>query len=74
MTNTTRLLRLERARPVPTPGGGAIHTDAEHIAAVWTALEDAGVIRFPDELPDDERADDLIRQLEAWRLRPEVLT
>lgn len=64
MRTDTRLTRLERRRPAPTPEGGAVHTDAEHIADVLAALEAAGAIRAPWDLPEHEQAADVIRQIE----------
>lgn len=43
--------------------GGQLHDDAEHVAAVLSALEEAGVLHFPADLPPEAQAADVLRQL-----------
>ena len=69
MTTQSRIERLTKGmgQAVATLDGGQLHTDVEHIAGILEALEDAGAIRYPGDLPEDERGADVVRQLEALR-------
>ena len=71
MTTQSRIERLTRGMSnrgaAILAGGSQLHTDVEHIAGILEALEDAGAIRYPDDLPEDERGADVVRQLEALR-------
>jgi hypothetical protein len=54
--------------------GGQLHDDAEHVAAVLAALEEAGMLTFPADLPPDEQAADVLRQLgliHTWSIENE---
>lgn len=59
---------LERGRVMAAASsGGQVHQVVEHIAVVLDALEVAGVIHYPNELPEIQKVADMLRQLDDLR-------
>lgn len=58
-----RLVERAAATVATAATGGQVHDDVDHVAAVLEALEAAGVLHFPADLPPEAQAADVLRQL-----------